>query len=99
MLKEVHNVPDLAQCDYRFIEYYHKALALSKDAGARSRLLDQIKIHETQRDNFTPSLRHINHLVQIDEKPNLELKVPRCEIYKISLSFQPSSKSELRYIT
>ena len=33
------------------------------------------------------SSRQINHLIQFDEKPNLEIQEPRWEIYKISISF------------
>ena len=91
--KQENNVPDRAQWDYGYIEYFRKALAFLTDSDEISELLDLIKIHEAHRDYYTASLRHINHLVQIDEKPNLDLKEPRCEIYKISLSFQRKSKS------
>ena len=91
-MKKQMNV-DLPRWDYGFIEYYHKALALYTDPDKRSELLHKIKLNEVQRDYFTPSLRDISHLIQIDEKPNLEMKEPRCEIYKISLSFQPQRKS------
>ena len=91
--KQHHTVPDLAQWDYEFIEYYHKAIALRTDPEEKSQLLQLVQIGEAQRDYFTPSLRHINHLVQIDEKPNQELKEPRCEMYKISLSFRSHRKS------
>ena len=92
-LKTKTNVPDPTQWDFGFIEYYREAIALYKDPDDRSRHLHLIKYCEAQRDFHTPSLRHINHLIQIDEKPNLELREPRCEIYKISLSFQPRRKS------
>ena len=45
-----------------------------------------------QNINLKTFLRQINHLIQIDEKPNLELKEPRWEIYKISISFNFHSK-------
>ena len=51
-------------------------------------MLSLIKFHETVRDYFTVSLRQVNHLVQIDEVPNLELMEPKWELYKISISFQ-----------
>ena len=47
---------------------------------------------EAERDYFTASLRQINHLIQIDEKPNLEMMEPRWELYKISISFQHIGK-------
>ena len=92
-MKQINNVPDPAQWDFEFIEYYKKAIAVSTDPDEISRNLQLIKLSEAQRDYFTPSLRQIDHLVQIDEKPNFELKEPRCEIYKISLSFQAQSES------
>ena len=46
-----------------------------------------------QNINLKTFLRQINHLIQIDEKPNLELKEPRWEIYKISISFSFQSKN------
>ena len=86
-------MPDRTQWDYEFIEYFHRALALYTDPDSRSRVLHLINVNEVQRDYFTPSLRQFNHLVQIDEKPNLELTEPQCEIYKISISFRAPSKS------
>ena len=80
---------DPTEWDYEYIDYYKKALENTRDPNERSQDLDRIKYHEAFRDYFAPSLRHINHLVQIDEKPNLELKEPQCQIYKISSSFQP----------
>ena len=91
--KQIKNVPDPTQWDFEFIEYYHKAFALFTDPDKKSQVLGHIKCHEAQRDYTTPSLRNINHLVQIDEKPNQELKEPRCEIYKISISFKPHRES------
>ena len=81
------------QWEHGYLEYYKKALSYEPDPYERNRLLHRIKHHEALRDFSTPSLRQINHLIQIDEKPNLELKEPRCEIYRISLSFQEHSKS------
>ena len=83
--QKVQGTPD--QRDFEFIEYFKKAMANSTDPDEKRRCLVQTKVNEAQRDYFIPSLRQINHLVQIDEKP-LELKEPRCEIYKISLSFR-----------
>ena len=91
--KQLFTEPDPAKWDYEYIEYYKKAMANSTDSTQRSQYLDHIQANETYRDFYTQSLRHINHLIQIDEKPNLELKEPRSEIYKISLSFRPQSKS------
>ena len=51
-----------------------------------------IKVHEGRRDYFTESLRQIDHLIQIDEKPNVQLTEPEWELYKISISFQAICK-------
>ena len=88
----MHDVPDPTQWDFGFIEYYREAIALYKDPDDRSRHLHLIKYCEAQRDFHTPSLRHINHLIQIDEKPNIQLTEPEWELYKISISFQPICK-------
>ena len=84
---------DPAQWNYEYIEYYKKAMANSTDLHIKSELLGRIKHQEAYRDFYTESLRHINHLNHVDKKPNLELKEPRCEIYKISLSFRTQRKS------
>ena len=79
--------------DYSYIEYLRKAVDSCNDSNCtdaaygKMRLFHLLKLHEGFRDYYTPSLRHINHLIQLDKKLNLELNEPRCEIYKISLSF------------
>ena len=89
-----HNLDDRTEMDeshkrmdYSYIEYLHKAMANETDASVKMNTFHQIKLHEGCRDYYGSSLRQINHLIQLDEKPNLELKEPRWEIYKISLSF------------
>ena len=54
----------------------------------RWKYLHQLRAHEAQRDFDAGSIRQIDHLIQIDPTPNLELKEARCEIYKISVSFE-----------
>ena len=80
--------------DYSYIEYLHKAMANATDASQENKmdLFHLIKAREGFRDYNDSSLRQINHLIQLDEKPNLELKEPRWEIYKISLSFLTKCK-------
>ena len=68
-------------------------MATTTDPDDRNHFIERIKFQEAIRDFYVESLRHINHLVQIDETPNLELKEPRCEIYKISLSFREHCES------
>ena len=59
-----------------------------KDPSEKELILQTVKFHEGERNCFTPSLRQINHLIQLDGKPNLELLEPKWELYKISISFQ-----------
>ena len=48
---------------------------------------------ESARDFFAvSSLRQFNHLIQFDDKPNFEIKEPRWEIYKISLTFESTGE-------
>ena len=87
---------DPALIDYGYIEYLRKSVEagnistsdISKEE-ALNLMLYHIMYHESKRDYYTPSLRQVNHLVQIDEKPNLELSEPKWELYKISISFLP----------
>ena len=75
---------DPAARDYSYIEHLRKSAMMVPGALISS----YIKSHESKRDYFTPSLRQVNHLVQIDEKPNVELMEPKWELYKVSISFE-----------
>ena len=83
------------EIDYSYIEYYKKAMVNIKDPSEKERILQDVKFHEGMRDYDTPSLRQINHLIQIDEKPNLELMEPKWELYKISISIQLKDNGKL----
>ena len=83
------------EVDYSYIEYFRKAIMNDTNPSSKENRLRKIKIHEGRRDYFTPSLRQINHLIQIDEKPNLELMEPKWELYKISVSFQLDDSGKL----
>jgi len=72
--------------DYGYIEYFRKAME-NTPGSYKDSLSLEIKYHEGCRDYFTPSLWPVNHLIQIDEKPNLELNEPKWELYKISITF------------
>ena len=87
--------------DYSYIEYLQKSVVAcnfnltapdstfrQKEFRQKEVFLNLIRYHESKRDFFAPSLRQVNHLIQIDEKPNLELLEPKWELYKISISFQ-----------
>ena len=75
--------------DYSYIDFYRKSYEnlTVKDADA----LHQLRDAEARRDFWTGSVREIHHLIQ-QTPPNIELKEARCEIYKISVSFDSSSK-------
>ena len=75
--------------DYAFIEYFRKSLENGTEEWSfRKILFERIKFLESERDYFIGSLKPINHLIQIDEEPNLELMEPKWELYKISISFK-----------
>ena len=82
----------LKRMDYGYIEYLHKAMVNGTDVSGKMEMFHIIKKHEGYRDYYSIALWQINHLIQLDEKPNFELKEPRCEIYKISLSFLQKCK-------
>ena len=81
--------------DYSYIEYFRKAMMNETDPCKKEDTLQLVKFYEAERDYYTPSLRQINHLIQIDEKPNLELMEPKWELYKISISFQKADTCKL----
>lgn len=79
--------------DYSYIDFYRKAYENETQPSEKSRSLYTLQESEARRDFYAGSIRQINHLIQFDPKPNLELNEPRCEIYKISVSFRAESKS------
>ena len=81
-----------SKINYGYIEYYHKSMENISCPREREIMLYQIKFEEARRDYFAQSVKSINHLVQIDEKPNIELMEPKWDLYKITLSFQAKSK-------
>ena len=75
--------------DYSYIDLLRKAY---ENETVKDPLdLHQIRDAEARRDFWTGSIREINHLIQVT-MPNIQLKDARCEIYKISVSFDSSSK-------
>ena len=87
----LYRVDDRTKINYGYIEYFRKAMENSCPLH-KERLFHLVKLHEARCDYYTRSLKPINHLVQIDEKPNLELTEPKWELYKISISFRPKRK-------
>ena len=91
--KQIHLSP--AERDYGYLKYFQKSFEI--DPFYRDQLFERIKYQESERDYFSVSLKPINHLIQIDEQPNLELIEPKWELYKISISFQAIGKSNQNY--
>ena len=74
------------------LRYFQKSMENASSPEERERMLYQIKFNEARRDYWTESLKSINHLVQYDEKPNTELKEPKWDLYKLTVSFQAKSR-------
>ena len=93
------NSKDYVDRDYGYVAYLRKAADYTienecRDQKERRNL--NAKYHEGLRDYFSASLRQINHLIQIDKNPNIELMEPKWELYKISVSFKPIGKLIVR---
>ena len=84
---------DRTKTDYGYIEYLRKAMEMNSCPIEKERKLISIKFYEARRNYYTQSLKPINHLIQIDERPNLEFMEPKWELYKISISFEAISRS------
>ena len=83
---------DPAERDYGYIEYFRKS-ANDPEPGRKEMMFMKVKYHEGQRDYYAPCLKLINHLIHIDQKPNLELTEAKWELYKVSISFERISES------
>ena len=81
-----------ANKDFTYIDLYRKSFEYETDPEKKTRLLYTLRAAEARRDFFIGSLKPINHLIQFDQKPNLNLKEVQSEIYKISVSFEPKRK-------
>ena len=86
-----HNIP-WPKKDYSYIDLFQKAYEEEERPMKKMKLLHELRASEAKRDFFTGSIRQIQHLIQLDPTPNLELKEVRCEIYKISVSFESARK-------
>ena len=85
------NIPS-AEMDWSFIDFFRRAHENEFRPEKKMQYLHQMLAHEAKRDFYTDSLRQIKQLIQIGP-PNLELKEARCEIYKISISFDAIRES------
>ena len=71
----------------------------SPNQSYKEMMFKKMKFAEARRDYHSSSVMQVNHLIQIDEKPNLELTEPKWELYKISISFKPICKFYLTELT
>ena len=78
--------------DYDFIEYYRKAYENEDTLRGKETVLLSLQNAEVLRDFYKGTITEIKHLVQLDPTPNLELKEPKWELYKISISFPIARK-------
>lgn len=86
--------------DYTYIDLYKKSYEYESDpATKKTTRLYVLRAEEARRDYHTGSLKSINHLIQFDQEPNLDLKKVRVEIYKITVSFIPKRKLLLKTTT
>ena len=83
----LQNIPEPDK-DFNYIDFFRKAYENETQYAIKMLHLHRLRGSEAFRDFWTGSLRSVNHLIQIGS-PNLELKEARCEIYKISISFEP----------
>ena len=83
-----------AERDYSGIEYYRKAVENETNPVLKETYLHSLQDVEARRDFYTGTLRPIDHLIQFDNNPNMELNEARWEIYKISISFKYKRKKE-----
>ena len=61
---------------------------MTADSDANKPMIsDMIVEGEALKDFYTPSMKHIKPLIQLDDKPDSNIKEARWDIYKISLSF------------
>ena len=85
-----------ADKNYDYLDFYRKSYECEKVPTKKTRAYNLWKEAEARRDFYTGSMRQINHLIQYDHKPDLDLMEPRWEIYKISVSFEFKGKTILR---
>ena len=76
-----------SQWDWSFLEYFRKAVDLEPSDEMKKGILHALRHCEATHDLWTESIKDIYPLIQFDPIPNQELKEPKIELYKISISF------------
>ena len=72
--------------DYDYVDYYRKAYEYTDSCKEKEESLYDWRNAEALRDFYTGSVTEIKHLIQLDRTP-CDLKEPKWELYKISISF------------
>ena len=85
-----------ADRNYDYLDFYRRSYECEKLPAQKTNAYNLWKEAEARRDFHSGSIRQINHLIQFDQKPDLELTKPRWEIYKISVSYQYKGKQVLQ---
>jgi len=80
-----------ADWDFSYIKYFRIAYENHTDPKAKKTTWLNLQYSEAFRDYNTGVIKEIKNLVQLDKKPN-DLKEARCEIYKISISYEYKCK-------
>ena len=78
--------------DYSYIDYLEKANNYNNDRKKEVAILNALREEKVRRDYHLSSLKQINHAIQFDQTPNLDLKEVRSEIFKITINFAPISE-------
>ena len=73
--------------DFGFLEFIRKAVEYETDQDQKLKYLHALRGQEANHDLWTESIQELKPLIQFDQKPNLELKEAKVELYKISISF------------
>ena len=86
--------------DYSYIKHYYNAYERFPDGSKnKNHTWNMILDAESARDFFAvSSLRQFNHLIQFDDNPNLNIKEPIWELYKISLTFESTGEKQNSYM-
>lgn len=80
-----------ANWDFNFIEDFQKAYELADGPRNKEYCLVTLRDAEARRDFIRGSIMELRNLIQFDPSP-YELKEPRWEIYKVSISFSYQCK-------
>jgi len=84
--------------DFTYIKYMRIGYENETDPIVKRDRWLNLQYSEAFRDYNTGVIKEIKNLVQLDKKPN-DLKEARCEIYKISISYEYKRKLDLNFFS